>query len=286
MAYFPYSIDRTLRIYTHGLNKKHRRKHLAEESKNRESRDRESRNRESTIREIDTVDKIIRQRCTSKYLADEPLNSKLSRATIEEVIEAANFGPVHLTASKVHRSGEDDSILPWRFYVLQAGDCRSLRDLLISRGDGSKVPNMLAAASALIQVTWLPNPLETNSQIGVDPGVAADTETHIEVDGSSNLQDRLYDATIENMEHIAAASAAVQNMLLAATVRGIPTYWSSGGALRKADVFSWLEIPQREMLLGSVFLFPEDETGARVVPGKLRDKRGGTENWVKWVEFL
>ncbi|NKB77703.1 MAG: hypothetical protein GKR96_11870 [Gammaproteobacteria bacterium] len=211
--------------------------------------------------QIDIVDQVIKQRCTSKYLADEPLASNLSRTSIEEVIEAANWGPVHLTAAKVHRSEEDDSILPWRFYILQASDCRSLGEVLVSHGDMTKVPNMLAAASALVQVTWLPNPPEDQSQ------------------------DLLYDPTVENMEHIAAASAAIQNMLLAATARSIPTYWSTGGALRKSDVFAWLGIPEREILLGSIFLFPEEKTGVKVVPGKLRGKKGSTENWVKWVEF-
>ena len=117
---------------------------------------------------------------------------------------------------------------------------------------------MLAAAEALIQATWLPNP-------GPLP------------EGAS------YAPTLENMEHIAAASAAVQSLLVAATARGFTTYWSSGGILRGAEVFRWLGIPSEEILLGAVFLFPADPEGATVNPGKLRDKRGRLRDWRRWV---
>ena len=211
--------------------------------------------------EVAIVDRVIRSRATKKFLADEPLSSDIDRETISDIIDLANVGPVHLTASKTHRKDEDDSILPWRFYVLESMDCRSLRDLLLSQGDQTKIPNMLAAACALIQVTWLPDPPE------------------------SGREGLLYDPTIENMEHIAAGSAAIQNMLIGATARSVRSYWSSGGALRSEAVFSWLDIPKDEILLGSVFLFPRDETLCKVAPGKLRDKRGDTSQFVKWVNF-
>ncbi len=44
--------------------------------------------------------------------------------------------------------------------------------------------------------------------------------------------------TLTNVEHIAAAYAAIQNLLLAATARGIRNYWSSGGVLRLPSVLN------------------------------------------------
>ncbi len=150
------------------------------------------------------------------------------------------------------------SFVPWRAYALDAGACHRLRQKLINVGDDTKIVQMLAAATALIQVTWLPNP----------PKGATDAP---------------FEATLENMEHIAAASAAIQNMLLAATARSFESYWSSGGALRETQVFDWLAIPQKEILLGAIFLFPTDADGVETATGKLREKRGPIESWAKWL---
>lgn len=84
-----------------------------------------------------------------------------------------------------------------------------------------------------------------------------------------------------NMEHIAAASAAVQSFLLAATERGLTTYWSSGGYLRDAATFDYLGIPTEHILLGAVFVFPND--GGERIPGGMRDKRSSHAGWSRWV---
>jgi len=213
-------------------------------------------------RKIQLIDEVIQSRCTTKYLSDQPLTGHLERSVIVDILGCAGWAPVHLTASMSHRENNElNSILPWRFYVLDANACNGLREILVSHGDHTKVPQMLAAASALIQVTWLPDPLTEHSG------------------------ELLYAPTLENMEHIAAGAAAIQNMLLAATAREIPTYWSSGGALRGVEVFAWLDIPETEILLGSVFLFPQEVGDVEVVPGKLRDKRGNSDQWVRWINF-
>ena len=80
---------------------------------------------------------------------------------------------------------------------------------------------------------------------------------------------------------IAATSAAVQSFLLAATERGLTTYWSSGGYLRDAATFDYLGIPTEQILLGAVFVFPND--GGERIPGGLRDKRSGHAGWSRWV---
>ncbi len=205
----------------------------------------------------DIVDGVIRARRTSKVLAAEPLPlpAEGARQTVEELVAAAGWAPFHKPAARTHTEAAAlASIVPWRFHLLDAPGCRALRQELLRRGDKTKIPPMLGAAAALVQATWLPNPPK-----GAPAG--------------------LFEPTVENMEHIAAASAAVQNLLLAATARGIPTYWSSGGVLRGPDVFGWMGIPADQVLLGSIFIFPRDTRDAEVLPGSHRDRRGPPGNW-------
>jgi nitroreductase len=206
------------------------------------------------------VDGVIRDRRTVKVLADAPFPVQEARQVVEELVAAAGWAPFHRVAARVHTDGALTSIVPWRFHLLDADGCRALRQALLDRGDKSKVPRMLASATALIQATWLPNPAK-----GEHTG--------------------LFEATEENLEHIAAAGAAVQNLLLAATARGIPNYWASGGALRGADAFRWMGIPAREILLGAIFLFPADPRDAEVSAGSHRDNRGAPADWSRWVDL-
>lgn len=208
-----------------------------------------------------TVDGVIRERRTTKVLADEAFPPADARETAEALVATAGWAPFHRVAARVHTEGGPlTSIVPWRFYLVDADGCRRLRDELLARGDKSKIPRMMAAATALIQATWLPNP-------------------------SRGPVTGLFEATEENMEHVAAAAAAVQNLLLAATARGIPNYWSSGSALRGAEAFGWMGIPAGEILLGSIFLFPTDPRDAEVNPGSHRDRRGAPADWSRWVEL-
>jgi nitroreductase len=207
------------------------------------------------------VDGVIRERRTTKVLADAPLPAASARETVEELVATAGWAPFHRVVARVHQeSGAMTSIVPWRFYLLDAPGCRAVRQVLLERGDKSKIPRMLAAATALVQATWLPNPPK-----GPVTG--------------------LFEATEENMEHVAAAGAAVQNLLLAATARRIRNYWSSGSALREPEAFGWMGIPAGEILLGSIFLFPSETGDAEVNPGSHRDRRGAPADWARWVDL-
>ncbi|MGI9315907.1 MAG: nitroreductase family protein [bacterium] len=217
---------------------------------------------------IHSIDEIIRRRKTSKMLSSEPVKSSLDHETVSEIIELAGWAPFHLAASPVHRQRlSESSLVPWRFYVLPKQICLNMRQWLLDQEDRSKVPDMLAAADILIQVTWCPDPDETEEIVG---------------------EDYQYLPTAANMEHIAASAAAVQNLLLAATSRNIANYWSSGGPLRTPKVASMLGIATEEILLGSVFLFPghEGHAGITVRPGKMREKRGSPAAWCRWVDML
>ncbi|QXD25746.1 nitroreductase family protein [Opitutia bacterium ISCC 51] len=209
---------------------------------------------------VNLVEQAIRERKTLKVLSEKQYPFALAEEVVEALLEAASWAPFHRPAAKEHCESDLCSKVPWRFYVLDRDNCRNLRQKLIDKGDTTKIPAMLLSATNLIQVTWLPNPKKEPS-------------------------DQLFDPTLENMEHIAAASSAIQNLLVAATAREIQTYWSSGGGLRKPETMELLGIPEGEILLGSIFLYGPTTKFSKISPGKLRDQRGDLRSWSKWVEL-
>ena len=214
------------------------------------------------------LDQTIRQRKTRKILAAEPTDNPVSAAVIDELIEAMAGAPFHYPAASEHRERlEDCAPEPWRAYTLDQDDCLALRRHLVENGDMSKVPDMLAAAGALVMVTWCPNP----------PG-----------EGVTLSAEHRFAPTDTNMEHIAATAAAIQNLLLAATARNLASYWSSGGPLRHPDMFSDLGIPESEILLGAVFLSPREQgeqPEVQVIPGKMRDKKSSARSWARPIQL-
>ena len=211
---------------------------------------------------------IIRSRKTEKVLAD-PENPwpvvQNSAIPIDAILEAGRWAPFHYPSHKQHR-GHSDDILPWHAYTLDSQACRILLKKLMDSGlDGGKIFGLLAAAEFTILVTWKPNP-ELNKD-SVDE----------------------YYPSLENMEHIAAASAAIQNMLLQATEASAPNYWSSGGILRESLARDLVGIPCGQILLGALFLFPKKELfptpPVKIVPGKLRHSRPKEIIWTTSVSL-
>jgi len=230
-----------------------------------------------TDQQQSVVDNIIRQRKTAKTLSDPAgcadLPDDLSQVvhqTLNEIIEVAGWAPFHKVANEnEHRRDGMSSPVPWRFYTLEKpACCRLVRfieqqaadhpDSKWTKAASSKIPRLLAGCSATVLVTWLPDP----SANGAAP-----------------------ELTENNIEHIAAASAAVQNLLLAAQARGWHNYWSSGGILKDADTFAYLGIPGNQMLLGAIFLAHPDQPHEENQPGGLRDKRGAPETWSRWLRL-
>ena len=211
------------------------------------------------------VEKVVRDRKTIKLLADSPIDSTVETEVMESIVACAGFAPFHLAAAVVHRERVDnETLVPWRFYMVDKENCSKLRNAILESGDVTKVPNMLAAASCLIQVTWCPDPPEEGFEVS---------------------EESRFQPTEANMEHIAATAAAVQNLLLAATARNINTYWSSGGVLKTKWAFDKMGIPDDQILLGSVFVFPDPSIDQSIdsKPGKMRDKRGEDSHWSRWV---
>lgn len=202
-----------------------------------------------------TIDQVIRARKTVKVVAQEPQPTTDTRDIVNEIISTAGQAPFHYPCAQEHQQ-QLPSIVPWRFHMLDSKACRDLLALLEENNiQGGKIMGMLAAADAMIQVTFLPD------------GPATATT---------------YAGDLRNMEHIAAASAATQNLLLAATARGVTNYWSSGGVLREPLTWQALDIPAGEVLIGSVFLFPSNTEGLTTSEGKLRDLKGEPDTWARW----
>ena len=239
----------------------------------------------------EVLEGIIRKRRTAKLLSNPDSRSVerdedwtvAHRDALAAMIGSAGAAPFHRRAHEAtHRQGVTDSPVPWRFHVLERADCRRLADVLERRAGArpdsewsrawqSKVSDMLCACGALVQATWLPDPDKAR-----ESGEASEAPSGSESEAAF---------TLGNVEHVAAASAAVQNLLLLATARGWYSYWSSGGILRHAELFELAGIGPDERLLGSIFLTPPEVPYERLLEGGLREERGETGGWSRWVHI-
>ncbi|QDT63032.1 nitroreductase family protein [Calycomorphotria hydatis] len=213
----------------------------------------------------EVIEQIIRARRTEKVLCDveaaEPVPPEIAakhRETVLAAIETAGWAPFHFPR-KVNDIAE-----PWRAHVVWDGRAREaakyLRDELEVT---SKEPLLAAGCSALVLVTWLPEFYDA------------------EVQAASTLS---RDAQLmRDEEHLAAASAMVQNLLLLLTAHGMGTYWSSGGKFRSPEMFDHLGIPHHERLLAAVFIeYPEMKKDTKTrKPGALRQQR--SDAWIREV---
>lgn len=219
------------------------------------------------------IDEIIKNRKTNKVLANKPwdisLNGSEKENLIRDLLELAASGPYHYKSDEANHKSELTSSLPYRFYTLDTKACRKTSDYIAEKEiQAGIIKNMLDAADLLFMVTWLPEPEENKN-----PFKVIDTEAVP------------FDGNLKNMEHIAAGSAAIQNVLLGATERGLLSYWSSGGVLRQHQLRSYLSVPLDEILLGTVFIFPKDShsKGAIVRKGGLSDTGKEINTWSKRV---
>jgi len=213
------------------------------------------------------VDQVIQARKSVKVVGDVDAIPEIPEgffAEVQEAMKIAGWAPFHFTAHDTHLDREMNSPVPWRFYALNQTNCLRLIDALIAHPTlgltkKAAILRMIAAYGTLVLVTWLPDP-----------------------DNSKNAED-MARRELKNEEHIAAAAAATQNLLLAATARNIDSYWSSGGVLRDAATFELCNIPPQERLLGAIFLAPDMPDRAGVRPGKLRELRGMPDQWMRSV---
>ena len=213
----------------------------------------------------------IHSRQTAKVLADSPWAPSLTQDEQERLREhlliLAAKAPYHYKSAERYKTGVQTSSLPFRCYTLDGNACNALASQLASIDPPpGKILNMLWAAELLIITTWLPDVFGTQPE-------------HRE------MEPLPFVGNLRNMEHIAATSAAIQNMLVGATAEEYPNYWSSGGVLRQEAARKILEIPMEEIMLGAVFIFPKDalKRASQIMPGKLREEGKALESFSKKV---
>jgi hypothetical protein len=213
----------------------------------------------------------IHSRQTAKVLADSPWAPSLTQdeqeRLREHLLNLAAKAPYHYKSAERYKTGVQTSSLPFRCYTLDGNACNALASQLASIDPPpGKILNMLWAAELLIITTWLPDVFGTQPE-------------HRE------MEPLPFVGNLRNMEHIAATSAAIQNMLVGATAEEYPNYWSSGGVLRQEAARKILEIPMEEIMLGAVFIFPKDalKRASQIMPGKLREEGKALESFSKKV---
>ncbi len=82
---------------------------------------------------------------------------------------------------------------------------------------------------------------------------------------------------IPHVEEVAAASAAIQNILLGATALGIASFWSTGGMTLKPAMKSYLGLGNEDIVLGLIYLGYTDE------PAKPGTRNSAPADKVKWM---
>ncbi|MEQ1903445.1 MAG: hypothetical protein ABL888_04610 [Pirellulaceae bacterium] len=209
---------------------------------------------------------VIRNRKTTKLIAtaNSPVTiTDESNATFESNVRAAiataGWAPFHFDRQV------DGIAEPWRVHFVRWQTCRAIsKNFCTWFSDvkpGNKLPGMLNACGALLLVNWLPH-------------------SEDEVADFAKRQD-------VNLEHHAASSAFVENLLLLLTALDYATYWSSGGQLKSPPMFQRLGIPANEQLLAAVFVEnPAAELGnVERASGKLRQHRADVAQWLKFPEL-
>lgn len=213
-------------------------------------------------RKTNLVDEVIKSRRTEKVLASDDHRLLLSQSEIEqfdelvfESVDVAGWAPFHYDRKK------NGIAEPWRFTLFKSNRCREIADQFYDwfsdTKPNNKLPKMLNACGALVLVTWLP-------------------ET--EIDNAKIRQ--------VNEEHLAAASAATQNLLLALESRNLGTYWSSGGQLGSAEFFQRFEMNPFGRLIAAIFVrYPGmlDDSATEIIIGKNREKRSPWQKWTKVI---
>ncbi|MDA7905936.1 hypothetical protein N9B46_04705 [Mariniblastus sp.] len=225
--------------------------------------------------DIQALSKIIGARKTLKVLGDVAQPVCFTKENIEnynqkviESIKTAGWAPFHYNRDR------DELAEPWRVYVIWHEDCQTIascfHDWFPDVKASNKLPAMLSACGALIITTWLPQFRGKNQQL----------------EGVQNSIGLPKQITIDD-EHLAAAAAMVQNLLLLLTANSMGTYWSSGGQFRTPAMFEKLGINQDESFLSGVFVEYPSTLGESVerISGKQRNNRSQDHAWLREVQL-
>ncbi len=188
---------------------------------------------------MEVIDAIVNRRSLSKMTKETP-----PRDLVEKVLSAAVHAPNHYNTQ------------PWRFFVL-SGKARedlgnelaeSLR-LRMSEIEQSKLDGLMFAERA--------KPMRSPVLIVV--GVSPEKE-----------------GAMEMREDLQAASAAIQNMLLAADSLGLAAIWRTGDGAYDDHVKAYFGLKPSDEIAGMVYLGYAD-TSLPPLPSRDREFAGKTE---------
>lgn len=158
---------------------------------------------------------LRKRRSIGKMTAQVP-----DQSLIRQIIEAATWAPNHHLTE------------PWRFFVLQ-GEARTDLGKIMAGVAAARETDPAVGRQAAERAITKPLRSPCVIAVGVEP---------------SN------DPSIPPIEEIAAGSAAVQNMLLAAEALGLAAIWRSGWIAFEPEVREHFGISPRGTMLGFVYV--------------------------------
>lgn len=150
------------------------------------------------------------------------IDKPITKATIEKVLEAANWAPTHKKTE------------PWRFKVLQ-GESKTKLGLFLSL----KYMEHEAKPKQFKVEKLIENPKRSGAVIAI-------------------CMQRDLSESLPEWEEIASVAMAVQNMWLCCTEMGIGCYWSSPGLIKYMDEF--FELKEGEKCLGFFYMGHYEDT--------------------------
>lgn len=183
------------------------------------------------------ISEIIKKRRTVK--PDKMNGKKIPDEVITELLELADWAPTHAKTE------------PWRFIVFSDD---KVKEFTTRHADLFKL-NTPEASFTQQKYDNLKNLGNNVSNIII------------------TWMKRVPTHKIPEVEEVAAVSAAIQNLLLAATEKGIATFWSTGGLTFNPVLKNEFNLGEEDIILAILYLGYTDEPfreGSRIIP--LRDK--------------
>ena len=174
----------------------------------------------------------INTRCSVKVVKADAVPHDV----IEKILDAGNRAPNHF------------KVRPWRFFVL-TGNAR----------------NKLGDVMAVSQHDRLPDA----PQEGLDKTRALPLRAPVII---AVVVDKPVETKVLEVENFAAASAACQNILLAAHALGLGAIWRTGEWVRDAKVKEFFGFPEDQIIAGFIYVGYPDVITEPLVRSSFEDR--------------
>jgi len=174
------------------------------------------------------VFEVMRKRHSVGRVKQDPI----PRDLIEKLLDAGNQAPNHY------------KVRPWRFFVL-TGEARNKLGEVMAASQAEHHPGL--PGENLDKTRALPLRAPVIIAVGVDKPA---------------------ESKIIEVENISAASAACQNILLAAQALGLGAIWRTGEWARDAKIKRFLGMAGDQYIIGFIYIgYPETEEEGPTRPG-------------------